>query len=143
MSARTEPWRERFLRETEELYSQRVLAILMIGIVLIPLFSILDYVVVRRYFLEFILYRAGCALVLSVFLGVYYTRWGRRLARPISIVASVVSAFTITLMCVRMGGYDSFYYVGVVMVLVAVLTILPLNEVQAGILGVLLYLVYA
>lgn len=143
MSAFDEPWIKRFEEETAELYYQRVLAILLIGIVLVPLFSFLDFFVVRRYFLEFLAYRLTCSGLLCVFLWLYYSRWGKVFARPISIIASLIAAFTITLMCVKMGGYDSFYYVGVVMVLVAVITILPLNALQAGVLGALLYLVYA
>jgi len=46
-------------------------------------------------------------------------------------------------MCVKMGGYDSFYYVGVVMVLVAVTVILPLNILEAAIYGIVLYFFYA
>jgi PAS domain S-box-containing protein len=143
MSAKVEPWQKRYEDETSELYYQRVLAILLIGVVLIPLFSVLDYVAARRYFLEFLLYRMGCAAVLSVFLAVYLSRWGRRTARPVSVVASIIAALTITIMCVRMGGYDSFYYVGVVMVLVAVLVILPLEAMQAAVFGGVLYVVYA
>ncbi|HPP80726.1 MAG TPA: HD domain-containing phosphohydrolase [Deltaproteobacteria bacterium] len=143
MSEYAEPWLKRYEEETRELYYQRVLAILMIGIVLIPLFSVLDYMVVRQYAREFLVYRLGCAAVLSVFLAVYFSRWGKAWARIVSVIASIVSALTITLMCVRMGGYDSFYYVGVVMVLVAVLAILPLEALQATVLGVVLYAVYA
>ncbi|HOS97459.1 MAG TPA: HD domain-containing phosphohydrolase [Deltaproteobacteria bacterium] len=143
MAVKNEPWHERFLSETRELYHQRVLAILLIGIVLIPLFSILDYVVVRPHFQLFLLYRLGCAGILTAFLILYFSQWGRALAYPISIIAYLISGATITLMCVKMGGYDSFYYVGVVMVLVAVLVILPLNALQGAILGVVLYIVYA
>ena len=125
------------------MYYQRVLAILLIGIVLIPLFSILDYVVVRQHLARFFLYRIGCAAILSVFLGIYFSKYGRKFAYPISIIAYLVSGLTITLMCVHMGGYDSFYYVGVVMVLVAVTVILPLDAMQAAIMGVVLYIVYA
>jgi len=125
------------------LYYQRVLAILLIGIVLIPLFSILDYVVVRQHLARFFLYRIGCAAILSVFLGIYFSNYGRKFAYPISIIAYLVSGLTITLMCVHMGGYDSFYYVGVVMVLVAVTVILPLDAMEAAIMGVILYIVYA
>ncbi|MGO9146336.1 MAG: HD-GYP domain-containing protein [Desulfomonilia bacterium] len=143
MSSVKESWYRRFLEETRELYYQRVLAILLIGIVLIPLFSILDYVVVRQHLARFFLYRIGCATILSVFLGIYFSKYGRKFAYPISIIAYLVSGLTITLMCVHMGGYDSFYYVGVVMVLVAVTVILPLDAMQAAIMGVVLYIVYA
>ncbi len=143
MSSIKEPWYERFIEETRELYYHRVLAILLIGIVLIPLFSILDYVVVRQYFTRFFFYRIACAAILSVFLVVYFSRYGRKFAHPISIIAYLVSGMTITFMCIHMGGYDSFYYVGVVMVLVAVTVILPLDALQAAIMGVGLYIVYA
>jgi PAS domain S-box-containing protein len=143
MSLEKSPWHARFLEETRELYYQRVLAILMIGIVLIPLFSILDYVVVRQFFIRFFLYRVTCACILSLFLIVYFSRLGRKYAYSISIIAYLLSGLTITLMCVFMGGYDSFYYVGVLLVLVAVTVILPLNALEAGILGVVLYFVYA
>lgn len=143
MTSNREPWYERFLEETRELYYHRVLAILLIGIILIPLFSILDYVVVRQYFTRFFFYRIACAAILSVFLVVYFSRYGRKFAHPISIIAYLVSGMTITFMCIHMGGYDSFYYVGVVMVLVAVTVILPLDALQAAIMGVGLYIVYA
>jgi PAS domain S-box-containing protein len=138
-----ERWQDRFQEETRELYYQRVLAILLIGIVLIPFFSILDYMVVREYFTLFFFYRIGCAGILSIFLFVYFSKVGRKFAYPISIIAYLLSGFTITLMCVNMGGYDSFYYVGVVMVLVAVTVILPLDALQAAALGIVLYFVYA
>ncbi|HHO75856.1 MAG TPA: PAS domain S-box protein [Deltaproteobacteria bacterium] len=47
------------------------------------------------------------------------------------------------MLCVHMGGYDSFYYVGVLMVLVTFTAILPLTALQAGISGILLYAIYA
>jgi PAS domain S-box-containing protein len=143
MSSIKEPWHERFLEETRELYYQRVLAVLMIGMVLIPLFSILDYVVVRQFFTLFMVYRIGCAAILSIFLVVYLSKAGRRFAYPISIIAYLLAGLTFTLMCVHMGGYGSLYYVGVVLVMVATLVILPLNALQACILGVALYFVYA
>lgn len=143
MSSVKESWHARFIEETRELYYQRVLAILLIGVVLIPLFSILDYVVVRQYFTRFFFYRIGCAALLSVFLAIYFSRYGRKFAYSISIIAYLLSGITITLMCIDMGGYDSFYYVGVVMVLVAVTVILPLNAVQSAIMGAGLYVVYA
>ncbi|HVN70453.1 MAG TPA: HD domain-containing phosphohydrolase [Desulfomonilia bacterium] len=143
MSRVKEPWYGRFLEETRELYYQRVLAILLIGVVLIPLFSILDYVVVRQYFVRFFVYRIVCAGVLSIFLAFYFSRSGRKYAYTTSIIAYLLSGLTITFMCVQMGGYDSFYYVGVVMVMVAVLVILPLNPIEGATLGIVLYLFFA
>jgi len=143
MSRVKEPWYGRFLEETRELYYQRVLAILLIGVVLIPLFSILDYVVVRQYFVRFLVYRIVCAGVLSIFLAFYFSRSGRKYAYTTSIIAYLLSGLTITFMCVQMGGYDSFYYVGVVMVMVAVLVILPLNPIEGATLGIVLYLFFA
>lgn len=48
-----EEYERRYGEETRDLLYQRVLAILLVGIILIPFFSVLDYVVVREYFTLF------------------------------------------------------------------------------------------
>ncbi len=67
----------RYEEETRELLYQRVFAVLLVGIVLIPFFSFLDYVVVREFFQLFFLYRITCSALLSVLLLIYFTRFGR------------------------------------------------------------------
>lgn len=137
-----EEYERRYIEETRELLYQRVLAVFLVGIILIPFFSVLDYVVVREYFTLFFFYRITCSGALFALLLVYYSRYGKDYAFALVTVAYVIAAFTISMMCVKMGGYSSFYYVGLIMVLVTIV-ILPLNVPQALLSGLMLYLIYA
>lgn len=137
-----EEYERRYGEETRDLLYQRVLAILLVGIILIPFFSVLDYVVVREYFTLFFFYRIACSGALLALLLVYYTRYGKNNAFALVTVAYIIAAFTISMMCVKMGGYSSFYYVGLIMVLVTIV-ILPINALQALLFGFMLYLIYA
>ena len=136
-------YHKRFAEETRELFYQRVLFILLVGIILIPLFSILDFVVAREFFRLFLVYRIGCSSLLFLVFLVYLTSAGKMHAYLLAIISYIVSGFTISMLCVHMGGYDSFYYVGVLMVLVTFTAILPLNALQAAVSGILLYAIYA
>ena len=133
---------QRFLDETRDLLYQRVLAVLLVGIILIPFFSVLDFVVVREHFALFFFYRTACSASLLVLLLVYFTQFGKNHAYGLVTIAYIIAAFTISMMCVRMGGYSSFYYVGEIMVLVTVV-ILPLTTFQTAMYGIMVYLLYA
>ncbi|MDP4727357.1 MAG: PAS domain S-box protein, partial [Desulfobacterales bacterium] len=67
---------------------------------------------------------------------------GRRHVFPISLIAYVVGGCTISMMIVKLGGYDSSYYVGILMVLVTYTAMLPLTVLQAILSGALLYVIY-
>jgi hypothetical protein len=45
-------------------------------------------------------------------------------------------------MCVSLGGYTSFYYVGMLMVLITFTTIMPLNVMQSFKAGLVLLMIY-
>lgn len=132
----------RYEEETRELLYQRVFAVLLVGIVLIPFFSFLDYVVVREFFHLFFLYRITCSALLSVLLLIYFTRFGRTYAYALVTLAYIIAGLSISMMCVKMGGYSSFYYAGMVMILTTVV-ILPFNTLQTGAFGIMIYLLYA
>jgi PAS domain S-box-containing protein len=55
----------------------------------------------------------------------------------------LLGALTISLMTVRLGGYVSDYYVGILLMIAGGFSVLPLNVSQALLLGGLTYLVYA
>ncbi len=132
---------EKFKQETRELFHQRTLAILLVGFILIPLFSILDYVVVQEYFQRFFLFRGLCAVAFFLLLLTYFQEWGRQHPFAMSLVAYIIAGTTISMMTVSMG-YGSFYYVGILMVLVTFAALLPLNVQQATTTGVMLLLIY-
>ena len=136
-------YHKRYDEETKDLFYQRVLFILLVGIILIPLFSILDFVVAREFFKPFLIYRLGCSGALLLLYFVYLTRIGKKYSYLLAIISYIVSGFTISMLCVHMGGYASFYYVGAIMVLVTFTAILPLNALQSSVSGILLYGIYA
>jgi PAS domain S-box-containing protein len=136
-------YQKRYDEETHELFYQRVFYILMVGIILIPLFSILDFVVVRRFFKIFLMYRLLCSGALFLLYMIYITKIGKKHTYLVANAAYIISGLTISTLCVHMGGYASFYYVGIIMVLVTFTAILPLNPLQAGVSGIMLYVIYA
>lgn len=138
----TDEYERRYRDDTRELLHQRILAVLLVGIILIPFFSFLDYVVVREHFKVFFFYRIGCSASIFVLLLLYYTSFGRNNSYILVTIAYFFAATCISMMCVRMGGYPSFYYAGLIMVL-ATIIILPLSTLQAALSGVMIYLIYA
>jgi len=117
--------------------------ILLVGIILIPIFGILDYVVAREYFKLFLIYRIGCCAILTGLYLFYLTKTGKNHAYPIALVSYIVTGLTMSILCVHLGGYEFYYYAGVVMVLVTFNVILPLNALQAGASGIMLFFIYA
>ncbi|MDP4725997.1 MAG: hypothetical protein NWS07_01765, partial [Desulfobacterales bacterium] len=98
--------------ETQELLYHRVRAILWVGVVLYPLFSILDFVVARQHLGLFVAYRVVFALFCLLLLYLLRFPVGRRHVFPIILIAYAVGGCTISAMIVKLGGYDSSYYVG-------------------------------
>jgi PAS domain S-box-containing protein len=128
--------------ETQKLLYHRVRAILWVGVVLYPLFTILDFVVARQHLELFVAYRIVFALFCLLLLCLLRLPVGRRNVFPISIIAYVAAGCTISMMIVKLGGYDSSYYVGILMVLVTYNAMLPLTVRQAILCGALLYVIY-
>jgi diguanylate cyclase (GGDEF)-like protein/PAS domain S-box-containing protein len=133
---------ERYEKETRELLYQRVYAILLIGITLIPLFSILDFVVAREHFHTFLFYRLSCAAGFLLLLLLYKGDFGMRHPYVLALTAYVISGAAISLMVVKLGGYASYYYTGMIMVLIVFSSILPLGTGQAISTGLMLFLIY-
>lgn len=131
-----------YLLETQELLYHRVRAILWVGVVLYPLFAILDFVVARQHLKLFVAYRVAFALFCLLLLYLLHLPLGRRHVFPISLIAFVTGGCTISMMIVKLGGYDSSYYVGILMVLVAYIAMLPLTVRQAVLSGATLYVIY-
>jgi PAS domain S-box-containing protein len=132
----------RFRDETNALMHQRVFAVLIVGVTLIPLFSFLDLVSVREHFLPFLRYRIVCALVFVVMIGLHGRPYFRERPYPLAVTMYVAAGGMISLMNVTMGGYGSFYYPGMILVLITCSVILPLTAFQAFLMALLTYLIY-
>jgi PAS domain S-box-containing protein len=131
-----------FEEETRRLFHQRGLAILLVGIVVMLLFSLADFIVTEEYFHEFLVYRLSCAAGLALLLLPYYSRFGRRHPFLLSLIAYVMAGGTMALMVVSLGGYGSTYFMGFIIVLMAFSAILPFDVRQSLATGTMLLLMY-
>jgi PAS domain S-box-containing protein len=136
-------YQSRFNIEVRQHLHQRMFAPLWVAIILVPFFSILDFVVVREYFALFLLYRVSCSLILLSLFFFYYKEFGHHHPFLLSTVAYLIIGVTLSAMIVKLGGYDAFYYVGLILVLVGFSAILPITPTQSVITGLLLYDIYA
>lgn len=92
-------------------------------IVLMPLGAALDYVVYKddaAVFQVFLGLRLLCSLVTGALLAVHYTRWGERNVRILGPFIALLPAVCIAGMIGHEGQWESHYYAGLNLVLIAV-----------------------
>ncbi|MCB2183703.1 MAG: PAS domain S-box protein [Desulfobulbaceae bacterium] len=143
MNSISPEYRERFNQELKELLHRRAFAILCVGAILIPLFSLLDFVAVNKHFELFLVWRITVALFFIFLIMLNFL--DKSCLYPLAIVTSgyfVVSGI-IAAMIVKTGGYSSFYYVGFVVVFVTYAAIFPLTTRQTTLFGIALYAFYS
>ena len=134
--------REKFRREILNCFNRRITSALFVGIFLIPMFSILEFATVRPHFVLFLVYRIVCSGLLVVLFYLHKTGTGRQGPFTMAIMANFIVGLMISSMAVHLGGFDSYYYVGIVLLLVANAAILPLDVRQSVIVGVMLFSIY-
>ncbi|MCB2183709.1 MAG: HD domain-containing protein [Desulfobulbaceae bacterium] len=132
-----------FSQEKRNLFLQRSIIFHWLGIIFFPLFSILDYFIVREHFQLFLVYRILFALILVLFFYLLTKNTSDTTSRFITFSSYLLGGLTITMMVLKTGGYSSSYYVGLLLIAVGAFSILPLSFKQAAFAGVSLYLVYA
>ncbi|MBV5317222.1 MAG: HD domain-containing protein [Desulfobulbaceae bacterium] len=131
-----------YRQETRQLHHRRVYTILLVGIGMMLLFSLLDYILVPEHFFEFFTYRllaAGCSCLL---LGANYLDQGQRRAWLIGFSGYLCTGLVILLTIHRMGGVISPYYVGLIVTMTIYTVIAPLTFAQTLISGFALVFLY-
>lgn len=131
-----------FKDELNQDFRKRIFILFWVGFIFFPTFSILDYIVVNEHFYPFLGYRCAVSFGLLLVIGLLKTRVGQEHPFIVSLAGSVCCGSGISIMVVQTGGYDSFYYVGIICVLVTFASILPLNLKQSIGSGILLHLIY-
>lgn len=134
--------RERFIRETKTLMHQRVLVVMLLGIILIPMFSLLDLVAVPDLFWLFFIARLSCSGIYALMLVLLFTRFGKEHPFVFAVAVYLIASSVISMMVVFMGGYASFYYPGLILVLITCSMIIPLNTWQSIAMALLVYAIY-
>lgn len=133
---------EQFRRETLTLHHHRVYYILMVGIAVMLLFAILDYILVPDHFSEFLRYRLfACGVGVTLIVINYFDREHRR-AWAIGFAGYICAGIVILLLILRMGGISSPYYVGLIVIIIMYTAMAPLTVTQTLVSGFTLVIIY-
>jgi len=130
-------------QEMEDLFYQRARICLWLGVVFFSFFSLLDFVHCRPQFPLFLLYRLSFVLMLLGILQLLKQPEIKRHTRPVMFASMLIGALIISLMTIKLGGFASGYYVGILLMVAGGFSVLPLTVLQALLLGGSMYLVYA
>ncbi|MEW5974509.1 MAG: GAF domain-containing protein [Acidobacteriota bacterium] len=115
-----------FREHIRNLCYERVRVSYLLGIVLVPVFSILDLVLVPRgHFGFFLSLRLGTALLLLGLLVIVYPSVGKRYPVLMGLLGPLLVGGSIAVMIRYHGGYASPYYAGLNLVILAVTLVLP------------------
>ncbi len=119
--------------------------ILVGGSFVILLLSLLDYFVAPEHFKIFLVYRlaASTLIIVLYFLNKLNKKKNRNYQLGIFVAAAVVVSAMVEVMILHLGGHQSFYYAGMIIVFIFSLGFLPLFSLTATILLALLtYCIY-
>jgi len=108
---------EIFDREGREMLLGRLRIGLGVGVTLYVLFSALDWVAAPNLWFEFLLIRLGTAVMAFSAIGLSYTKIGLRHIRPLSIITMYLGAAALILMTRMLGGFESNYFIGIMLAL--------------------------
>lgn len=132
-----------FAGEIKELFYQRTRICLWMGAIFFSLFAILDFIYCRPFFGLFLFYRLSLVLLLLASLLLLRYPEVQRFTRAIMYANMLLGTLVISLMTIKLGGFSSGYYVGILLMIAGGFSVLPLSVLQALLLGGLMYLVYA
>jgi signal transduction histidine kinase len=119
--------RQRYEFYKLELMRQGSKGLVVLGICLFPLFAFLDYYAHPEHYLELWLIRFSTTAVLLVFF--ILISLGRLQKRPLllSTITLWIATASITLMCMVLDGYQSPYYAGVNLIMLAAVLVVPVG----------------
>lgn len=132
-----------FASELKTLFYQRTLICLWLAVIFFSFFSLLDFVYCRDFFLLFFSYRLTYVLVVLIMLLLLRYQRIMPYTSALMVAALLLGTLTISLMTVKLGGFVSGYYVGILLMIAGAFSALPLNVAQALSIGGAMYLVYA
>ena len=134
---------EAFRTHIKGLCSERVVVLYYLGIALLPLFGILDYFIAPTHLLHsFLILRLVAAVTLLAILLVAYPAIGKQHPALLGIIGPPIVGGSVSLMTVRMGGYESPYYAGLNLVILGVTLVMPFSLRQSALTCLLVYSTY-
>ena len=135
---------ERFDEYVQSIVHLRSMTLTALGFTLVPIFFLLDFFMMPPQLLgRFAVYRVvATALVLGQHLVIRNTRPGPQSALH-GYVFSLIVGGMIALMTTDLGGFNSTYYAGLNLVMIAVNTLLPWRSIHSAINCVIILGLYA
>ncbi|MBI3805049.1 MAG: hypothetical protein HY282_14960 [Nitrospirae bacterium] len=92
----------------------------ILGFTLVPVFGLLDYFAVPNHFQAFLLIRLSTSLLTFLLFLFSFTSFGKRYIDFVGAVATLLIGGTIAVMVRYLGGYESRYYAGLNLVMLAI-----------------------
>lgn len=122
-------WRVAFKKEHSVLCLYRAKVALIVGISVVPFFAGLDYILAHERFLEFLTLRLSTTAVAVIFLVLIFLfqSFGLRFSSLLVSVYGFLLGVMISFMCLRLGGFNSTYYVGNIIVILGASLVMPWN----------------
>jgi len=131
-----------FLREQKGLLLQRAIPVFWLGILFVLLFAVLDFVVHRPLFSQFLFYRLTLVYLFLLCLALLHFRSFQRHSLLLTIVGILAATLVISLMTVKLGGFSSSYFLGIALTVSFVLSVLPLQIRDIILIGLLVFVLY-
>ena len=122
---------EAFVEYDRQVILNNVIVGCMIGIVLMPLGTLLDFFVFRKDVIPFLKLRLLCSLLIGIFWMVVITPFGRRHPRALGVLLAFFPAFFMSWMIYAEKGISSPYYAGLNIVLVVVGLVLHWTVIES------------
>jgi PAS domain S-box-containing protein len=134
--------KSKYQAEIRELIHSRAYVILLIGIILIPAFAFLDFVVAKEYFQLFFVHRIICASFFALLILFNFFDKNQKYGLHLVTIGFLAVGLLISHMIIVLGGTTSGYYVGIMLVLTTYGAIFPLTLMQSSLMGSSLFLMY-
>ena len=143
LSEQERQFQEVFRAHIKGLCTERVVVLYYLGILLLPLFGILDCFIAPPHLLHsFLILRLAAAVILLAILLVGYPTLGKQYPALLGIVGPPIVGGSVSLMTVPMGGYESPYYAGLNLVILGVTLVMPFSLRQSALTCGLVYATY-
>ncbi|MCA1828043.1 MAG: PP2C family protein-serine/threonine phosphatase [Myxococcales bacterium] len=137
--------KQRFCRYRDALIHDWMKILAILGVVLVPLFLLLDYITMPEELLRrFAMYRGSVTLAVALLYILLRVTRPSRWSFIYGYIFSILVCGMIVLMTVDLGGFSSAYYAGLMLVIFPVNVLLPwraIHSVFNGCLAVGLYVV--
>ncbi len=108
------------LQEYKEELLKKTKVVCILSLILMPAGISVDYLIYPQYLYDFVICRIWCNIFLGILLAIANTRFGIKLVSFINIAVVLITGLSLIFMIYLSDGYGSSYYVGVILIYVAI-----------------------